>query len=123
MPRILIVTKDTHFIATCGALVDRAFKVKFASDFKTALHELLKSTFDVLIVDLNETESSHFIKRVRRTPQLGAVPILVTAEWGSGYGSLALSLGADAYEPMPCAPAHLLTSLKRLLTRERAVAK
>jgi DNA-binding response OmpR family regulator len=124
MPRILIVTKDTHFKAACGALVDRKIKVKFASDFKTALHELLKSTFDALIVDLaKEKESTDFIKRVRRTPELSAVPILVAAEWGAGYSTLALSLGANAYEPQPCDAANLLASVKRLLKGERAVAK
>ena len=124
MRRILTVTDDTHFIAACGALVSREFNVKFASDFKTALHELLKSTFDALIVDLaREKESINFIKRVRRRPELRAVPILVTAEWGAGYSTLALSFGANAYEPKPCDAASLLASVKRLLKRERAVAK
>lgn len=124
MPQILIVSEHAQFISTCSVLADREFNVKTAADFETAFHELLESTFDALIIDLAKgNESIDFIKRVRATPQLSAIPILVTAEWETGYGTLALSLGADSYEAAPCDAADLLESVKRLLPKERAVAK
>jgi len=124
MPQILIVSEDTQFISTSSALRDEAFIVKFEADFETAFRELLTSIFDAVIIDLVKAkEGITFIKRIRDTPQFTELPILVAAEWGSGYGTLALSSGADAYEPMPCNVADLLASVTRLLIKERAVAK
>ncbi len=124
MPRILIVTEDEEFISTGKLFASPAFNVTRLSDFETAFHELLESEFEALVVDLaTGNKDIDFIKRIRTAPQLKALPILVAAEWGTGYGSLALSLGADACEAKPCDLEDLLASVKRLLTKEHAVAK
>jgi DNA-binding response OmpR family regulator len=124
MSQILIVTEDPQFISTGRVPGPRSLTVVPVPDFETALHELSASTFAALIIDRPKgTEGIAFIKRIRATPQLTTLPILVAAEWGSGYGSLALSCGADAYEPTPCNVSDLLASLKRLLTKRGAVAK
>lgn len=124
MPRILIVSGDARFVSTCDTLGGRRFTVETATDFKTAFSGLLNSPFDALIINLAKgTEGIDFIKRVRNNPKLSSIPILVTTKWGTGYATLALSAGADAYEPAAYDAEALMAALKRLLTRAHAVAK
>src|SRR6266704_4576373 len=116
MHRILIISGDAQFVSTCTVLEDRGLTLHTTSDFKTAFHDLLNTPFDMVIINLAEgTEGINLIKRIRATPQLSDLPILVTAEWETGYGSLALSLGATSYEPTPCDATNLVAAMKRLL--------
>src|ERR1043166_251135 len=123
MHRVLIVT-DLKLVWTWKVLGRRGLTVETAEDYKTAFHDLRTSAFDAVIINLaGRTEGIEFIKRIRARRQLTDIPILVTAEWGTGYGSLALSLGANAYEPVPCDAASLVAAVKRLLKTQLAVAK
>ena len=124
MRRILIVSDDAQFVSTCAILENRGTTVETTTDFKTALQDLLNSSYDTAIVNLAEgPEGIDFIARVRATPRLSYLPILVVAEWGTGYGTLALSLGANAYESTPCDASDLVAAVKRLLKPQLAVAK
>jgi DNA-binding response OmpR family regulator len=124
MRRILIVSDDSEFVSKCAVLENCGMTVETTTDFKTALQDLLNSSFDTAIINLVEgPEGIDFIARVRATPQLSYLPILVVAEWGTGYGTLALSLGANAYESTPCDTADLVAAVKRLLKPQLAVAK
>ncbi len=123
MHRILIVS-ELKLVWTGKVLRRRGLTVETAADFKTAFHNLRTSAFDAVIINLaGRTDGIDFIKRIRARRQLRDIPILVTAEWGTGYGSLALSLGANAYEPTPCDAANLIAAVKRLLKPQLAVAK
>jgi DNA-binding response OmpR family regulator len=123
-PRILIVSNSAHFSFAHPRLEERGFSVVISRDCEAAFEELLESSFDLVVADSGAAESSvEFIKRVRATPQLAGILILVTAEWGTGEPTLALAAGADAFEPnedRPINPSRLITSIERLLGREAA---
>ena len=125
-PRILIVSDSAHFNFARPRLEHRGFSVAISRDCDTAFEQLLESPFDLVVADTGAAANSvEFIKRVRATPQLAGILILVTAEWGTGEPTLALAAGADAFEPneaRPINPSRLITSIERLLGREAAAA-
>ena len=122
--RILIVSDNADFPS--AALEQRGFAVASANECDMAFAKLLGAPFDLLIVDFASVPGGiEFIKRVRATPQLTGILILVMAEWGTGEPTLALSAGADAYEPNETTsidPSRLITSIERLLSRQAAAA-
>jgi DNA-binding response OmpR family regulator len=122
--RILIVSDNADFPR--AALEQRGFAVASANDCDTGFAELLGASFDLLIVDFAPARGGiEFVKRVRATPQLTGMLILIVAEWGTGEPTLALSAGADAYEPNETTsmdPSRLITSIERLLSRQAAAA-
>jgi DNA-binding response OmpR family regulator len=123
--RILIVTDSTQF--PCAELEERGFAVTIAKDCDAAFEDLFAARFDLVVIDFSSARDGiEFTKRVRETPQLAGILILIMAEWGTGEPTLALSAGADAYEPVAAKKAdanRLITSIERLLTRQAAAAK
>src|SRR5882724_6236933 len=123
--RILIVSDRANFPRT--ALEQRGFEVTIAPDCETAFEKLLRAPFDLAVVALAPAQDgTEFIMRVRATAQLTGILILIMAEWGTGEPTLALSAGADAYEPSEAWPidlTRLITSIERLLSRQIAAAK
>ena len=97
--RILIVSDEALDQNVRGALEERGFTVT------------------------DDIDGIKLIKRVRATPTLKSSLILVVAEWGIGAATLALSQGADAYEPQPLGGTRLLDSVERLLSRQAVVIK
>ena len=123
--RILIVTaRDGRRTATHQALARPDFETINAQDFTEAYARLLDSHFDLIVIESARPALGgiEFIKRVRATPQLTGILILIMAEWGTGEPTLALSAGADAYEPKPFDASRLITSIERLLSRQVAAA-
>jgi DNA-binding response OmpR family regulator len=122
--RILVISDNADF--PCVALEQRGFAVTIANDCDTAFAKLRGTPFDLLIVDFAAARGGiEFVKRVRATPQLTGILILIVAEWGTGEPTLALSAGADAYEPNEATsidPSRLITSIERLLSRQAAAA-
>ncbi len=99
-----------------GALEARGFAVTAARDYESAYGRLLDGQFTLVVIDLVEVaEGVEFIKRVHATTNLTQPLLLVIAEWGTGAGGLALTQGADAYEPKPIDVARLVDSVERLL--------
>ena len=126
--RILIVTErpDQPSI-TQDALARLGFETVAAPNFTNAYARLLDSIFDLIVIEAAEPAggSVEFIKRVRATPQLAGILILILAEWGTGAPTLALAAGADSYEPnetKPINPGRLVASIERLLNRQVAAA-
>jgi DNA-binding NtrC family response regulator len=114
--RILIVPYDVQFESMRGALAARGFAVTAATDYDSAYRQLLEARFDLLVIDLVEAVAGvEFIKRVQGTTNLTQPLLLVIAEWGTGGATLALSQGANAYEPKPVDAAQLVDSVERLL--------
>jgi len=122
--RILIVSDNADFPRV--AIEQRGFAVTIANDCDMAFEKLLAASFDLVAVDFSPAlDGIEFIKRVRATPQLTGILILIMAEWGTGEPTLALSAGADAYEPNETTsmnPDRLITSIERLLSRQAAAA-
>jgi chemotaxis family two-component system response regulator PixH len=114
--RILIVTDSMQSEAMQGALGARRFSVTVVVDYESAYLQLRETRFTVVVIDLVEVaEGVEFIKRVRAAADLTQPLLLVIAEWGTGAGGLALTQGADAYEPKPIDDARLVDSVERLL--------
>jgi DNA-binding response OmpR family regulator len=114
--RILIVTADVQSDPMRGALEARGFSVTVAPDYQSAYRQLRETRFTLVVLDLVEVvEGVEFIKRVRGTTTLTQPLLLVIAEWGTGAGGLALTQGADSYEPKPIDAARLVDSIERLL--------
>lgn len=129
--RILLVADSAdQTCATQQALTREDFEIVAARDFTEAYDQLLDSIFELIVIETGGPASAtiEFIRRVRAAPQLAGILILVVAEWGTGAPTLALSAGADAYEPnapnegKPISPSRLITSIERLLSREVAAA-
>lgn len=120
MPRLLIASQNPQRLALPDAISD--FEVVFAT-LEDAFRKILALRFDALVIDLAKEESIELINQIRATVPVRDLPILVIAEWGKGYATLALSSGADAYEPSPCDATNLIAAVNRLLLRRHAVAK
>jgi DNA-binding response OmpR family regulator len=125
--RILIVGPDDDERGAISKALARDFEILDTADFKRAYDLLLESQFDLVLVRGAgwPQDGVEFIQRVRAAEPLTAILILVMAEWGTGEPTLALSAGADAYEPHgPAAidQQRLKTSIERLLSRQAAAA-
>jgi len=100
----------------------RGFAVTFERTSSEAFDQLFRSSFDVVVMDLVSTaDAGEFIKRIRKIVTFKAIPIVVVGEWGTGQLSLALSAGADAFEPALDA-ARLIEAIARLPKRRAAAA-
>ena len=119
--RILILSDGAPSRVIRGALEERGFSVTNASSRHTAYASLLESSFDLVVVDLAQPDyGAEFVGRVRATPKLSKTFVLTLAEWGTGQPTLALSQGADAYEPKPIDATRLVSAVERLLYQEKA---
>jgi len=119
--RILIVSDEEPDRFLAAALEQRGFEVTVVQDCESAYSQLLGSEFDLAIHDLAEAiDAVEFVKRVRATPKLSKVFVLTIADWGTGQPTLALSQGADAYEPKPINATRLVAAVERLLRQDMA---
>jgi DNA-binding response OmpR family regulator len=119
--RILILSDEAPSRVIRGALEERGFSVTNASNRHTAYASLLESPFDLVVVDLAQPDNgAEFVGRLRATPKLSETFVLTLAEWGTGQPTLALTQGADAYEPRPIDATRLVSAVERLLFKEKA---
>jgi DNA-binding response OmpR family regulator len=119
--QILIVSDDAPSKFTRAALEQRGFAVVFAQDFDVAYRELRNSAFDLVIVDVvRATTGIEFVKHLRATLKMSRIPVLTIADWGTGQATLALTAGADAYEPKPVSPERLIAAVDRLVRQRVA---
>jgi DNA-binding response OmpR family regulator len=124
LPRILIVSTDARFDFMRAAVEARGFKVTVAHDHDDAYRCLLESSFDLVVIDVAQAPRDiEFIQRLRVTPKLSKTFVLALGEWGTGQPTLALSQGADAYEPKPVNTERLIAAVERMLRPELVVAE
>ena len=113
--RILVVSSTKRREALRRSLRAGGLAVSFAGSARSAFNQLTRRAFDVVAIDLVSTaDAFDFIKRIKGAAIFKTTRIVVVAEWGTGQPSLALSLGADAYEPAPVDAVRLLQSIERL---------
>ena len=120
--RILFVSKERLGVSLRRKINVRGFAVTFEQDAREAFDQLTRSSFDIIVIDLVSIEACDFIKRTRKVVTFKAIPIVVFGEWGTGQPSLALSAGADAFEPAPFDAARLIEAIARLPKRRAAAA-
>lgn len=100
----------------------RNFSVVAAEDWQGGLDELTRSDFALVVIHLQSARDGiQLIKRMRRLATFSRIPILVVGEWGKGLPSLAMSAGANAYEPTMDA-AQVIGSVERLVHIKAAAA-
>lgn len=122
--RILIVAGDDDKRNCVRQALERhGFDVDAVNGYTRAGAMLLDSKFDLIVAETEPApDRIEFIKRIRTAPRLTGILILVIAEWGRGGATLALSQGADGYEPKPFDENRVITSIERLLRRQAAAA-
>ena len=121
--RILFVSKARRAGSLRRSMNALGLAVTCARNSQEAFDQLTLSSFDVVVIDLVSTpDPCEFIKRIRKIATFKAIPIIVVAEWGTGRCSLALSAGADAFEPAPLDAARLIEAIARLPKRRAATA-
>jgi DNA-binding NarL/FixJ family response regulator len=122
--RILFVSNRRADVSLRRLLnATRRFAVTFEKSSREGFDQLTRSSFEVVVIDLDSTvDACEFIKRIRKVATFRATPIVVVGEWGTGQPSLALSAGADVFEPAPVDAARLIEAITRLPKRLAAAA-
>ena len=123
--RILFVSNARGRYSLRRSMNTRGFAITFEPSSCEAFDQLTRSSFDIVIIDLISTDdASELIERIRKIATLRTIPVIVTGEWGTGRPSLALTDGADAFEPAPINAARLIQAITRLpKTRAAAACK
>jgi CheY-like chemotaxis protein len=78
---------------------------------------------DLIVTDIRMpgADGVHVVRRVRDTPSLQNVPILIATAYGTGTATFSLQAGADAYEPKPLNPQNFLATVARLLANTNSL--
>ena len=118
MSRILLIEDDDVAQELMRmALEARGHEVTVADNGVTGYDTALFLNPDLIITDIQMpgADGVHVVRRVRDTPSLQNVPILVTTAYGTGTATFSLQAGANAYEPKPLNPENFLATVERLL--------
>lgn len=119
MPKkILLIENDDEMRELMRTTLERnGYEVATATDGISGYDMALFIRPDVIVSDIRlpGADGIHVVRRVRDTASIGETPILVITPFGTGNGTFALQLGADALEPMPIDPRSLLITVRRLL--------
>ena len=118
MSRILVIEDDDAMRELLGlALLKSGHEVTLAENGVDGYDAALFVKPDLIVTDIQMpgADGVHVIRRVRDTPALKSIPILVTTAFGSGTATFSLQLGANAYEPKPLDLRSFLATVKHLL--------
>jgi len=114
--RILIVCDEQQNGRMRELLTQQGFSVTIFDDANAAYDELVRSEFNLIIVNLSRlAEGPDLIKRIRAKAEPERISILAIGEWGSGQPTMALIQGADAFEPAPVDDERLLAAVAKLM--------
>ena len=120
---ILFVSHDTPDDEIRGLLRMRGFHMTAVSDFRAAVQIIGQTKFAAIVVDLGiGAEALDLLQSLRTNDQARAVSVLAVGEWGTGRPTVALTVGADAYEPTPLNAQCLVDSIERMLIKRGLAA-
>ena len=120
--RILFVS-NARRDSLCASMNARRFAITFEQNSCEAFDQLTRSSFDIVVIDLiSIVDAGGLIERIRKMATLKGMPIVVVGKWGTGQPSLALTGGADAFEPAPINAARLIQAIARLPKKRAAAA-
>src|SRR5215813_2552012 len=112
MPKKILVIEDHEEMRELLqlALEQAGYEVATAMDGVQGYDKALFLKPDLIVTDIRMpgADGIHVVRRVRDTPSLQHVPILVTTAFGTGTATFSLQAGADAYEPKPLNPTNFL---------------
>lgn len=113
--RILIVSDDQRNASMRESLAQEGFATTITDDEREGYGQVLESKFDLVIVNLSDaTKGLGLINQIRAN-HLRKPLILAVAEWGTGQPTMALTEGADGFEPGPVDDRRLVAAVTRLL--------
>ena len=112
--RIMFVTDSAANERLIAALEEHGFAVSRATPLMAT--EASPATPDLIVLDvLGASEGLELLKEIRARSDLKTASVLVLAEWGTGQATLALTNGADAFEPKPIDAQRLIAAVDRFL--------
>ena len=124
MPKkILLIENDDEMRELMRVTLEQSgYEVATATDGVSGYDMALFIRPNVIVTDvrLPGADGIHVVRRVRDTASISKTPILVTTPFGTGNGTFALQLGANALEPRPIDPRSLLITVRRLLKRQKS---
>jgi DNA-binding NtrC family response regulator len=121
--RILFVGKARLRDTLRASMNARGFVMTFEQCGCEAFDQLTRSSFDIVVIDLiSVADAGGLIERIRKMATLKEIPIVVAGKWGTGKASLALTGGAEVFEPAPINAAGLIQAIARLPKRRAAAA-
>jgi DNA-binding response OmpR family regulator len=114
---ILFVSRELPDDQTRRLLEDRGFQASGVEESVAISQSVGQTGFAAVVVDLRVgPEALRFIRSARDNELTKLLPLLAVGEWGSGEPTLALSFGADAYEPTPIDAGRLLAAVEGLVS-------
>lgn len=120
--RILFVGPAKFYSSVRGRLEQKDYAVRRAGDFESVVDLLNGSKVDLVIFDLDGARNRlEVIRQVRSIPTLAKTRVLAVGRWGTGQATMALSAGANAYEPTPGDANRLADAVDRILNRRATV--
>jgi two-component system phosphate regulon response regulator OmpR len=121
----LLIDDDARFGALMAEyLGTHQINVTVAGDGERGLDALRRGHFDVVLLDvmLPGADGFEVCRRIRATPELAAVPVIMLTARGDDVDKIVgLELGADDYLAKPFNPRELLARIRTVLRRGRAV--
>ncbi len=122
---ILIIDDDPDFVAAIGHLLETCgHRVRSAPDGRKG-YELAQAIVpDLILLDVmmtERTEGFFTLERIRRTPALARVPVIVVSSIYTEYPNFRVSpdagwLPADLFLAKPADPERLVREVSRLLS-------
>jgi two-component system chemotaxis response regulator CheY len=121
-PRVLVVEDSAAMRGLVTATLENggAYEVTQAQSGFDALRRLPRSSFDLIITDINmpDINGLELVRFVRQSEQHRQTPMLIISTDGRETDrDRGLKLGANAYLVKPFQPVELLDTVKRLLQR------
>lgn len=117
----LLIDDDVRLAALLKEYLGKhEIEVTTIEDGERGLQLLRRGRYDVLLLDLMlpGLDGLEICRRVRATPELIAVPILMLTAKGDDVDRIVgLELGADDYLPKPFTPRELLARIRAVLRR------
>ena len=120
---ILFVSRDHPDDETRRLLESRGFQMTMLDDVTKASQSINERRLSAIVLDVRiGSDAIDFIQSIRGDEYPRQLPVLAIGEWGTGEPTLALSAGADGFEPTPLQPERLLTSIERLIMKRGLAA-
>jgi type IV pilus assembly protein PilB len=125
-PRVLVADDEPITRMLVKLLLEKEpFEVLEAANGQQAVEIATRERPDLVMIDLHMPEMDGYeaISRMRRDLSLATMPILVlTAEEGPGVERRVLDIGADDYLLKPFEPTVLLSRVRAVFRRQKALA-
>ncbi len=122
---ILIIDDDPDFVAAIGHLLEtRGHQVRAAPDGRKGYALAQAIVPDLILLDVmmtERTEGFFTLERIRRTPELARVPVIIVSSIYTEYPNFRVSpdagwMPADSFLAKPADPERLVTEVVRLLS-------